>query len=72
MTVPTQPKRGRWWTGLVQCRVCGHKHVAVAPACASSSLECAHCGSMACDRVIEEAKPLELNEPGESAEPNDQ
>lgn len=43
--------RGLWTEGFVRCRVCNHRHVAVAPwpEPGLDNLECPHCGCFACD-----------------------
>jgi hypothetical protein len=46
-----------WWGGLVECRVCGHRHAAVCPISERSENpnngECPRCRNMACDPVEE-------------------
>lgn len=43
--------RQHWVQGLVECRVCGHRRVAVAPYPEPGlhDLECPDCGVFACD-----------------------
>ena len=44
---------------MVQCRICGHRHAAVAPTCADlDNLECPNCGNMTC----QEYEPPEWEE----------
>ena len=39
-----------WTYGMVRCRVCDHRHVAVVPVPPGlADLECSSCGAMACD-----------------------
>ncbi len=41
---------GGWLTARVQCRLCRHRHVAVAPVeTEGRDLECPRCGNMTCD-----------------------
>ena len=40
--------RGRWWSGVGICQLCGHEQVMVWPDEANDkALECAACGAMA-------------------------
>ena len=47
-----------WWAGLVECRICTHRHVSVCPISERSenpyNVECNRCHNMACDPVDEE------------------
>jgi hypothetical protein len=46
-----------WWSGMVECRICGHRHVAVCPISGRSENpyngECSRCHNMTCDPVEE-------------------
>jgi hypothetical protein len=51
--VPHEPSI-MWWYGWVECRICMHRQVSVAPVYDGAQqpdydLECAHCGAMACE-----------------------
>lgn len=48
---------GRWVQGPVECRICGHRHMAIAlyPQPGLRDLECPHCGYLACDECEAEA-----------------
>lgn len=51
------PDGTQWWSGMVVCRVCRHRHVAVIPIKPGSSLpdsECTNCGNMTCEEVSED------------------
>lgn len=45
-----------WWTGWVECNVCGDRHVAVIPIGPNESepqvrMECLRCHAMTCDPI---------------------
>lgn len=44
-----------WWTGLVECRICSHRHVSIMPikkdSTAPENQQCARCKNMTCDPV---------------------
>lgn len=50
---------GPWWSGWMECRICGHRHIAVVPVEHEDDdlltrCECHECGHMAAE-AIEEA-----------------
>jgi hypothetical protein len=46
-----------WWSGMVECRLCGHEQCAVVPVVAYGDddvltrLECGNCGNMTCEPI---------------------
>lgn len=49
-------RRIKWWAGLVQCRLCGHKYVCVVPVeheddDVLTRLECSNCGNMTAEKI---------------------
>lgn len=55
MDVDEDAHGGKWWTGWMVCRMCGHRQMAIVPVADEEDdvltrCECAHCGSMTSEK----------------------